>query len=113
MSKEVVIFITAGSQAEAEKIARRLVEEKFAACVNIIPGAVSVFRWEGKVNQENEVLLIVKSVAELLEKVVDRVKQLHSYQVPEVIALPIIGGAPDYLKWLREESSVGRAGNQE
>jgi periplasmic divalent cation tolerance protein len=107
MSKEVVIFITAGSQAEAEKIARRLVEEKLAACVNIVPGTVSVFSWEGKVNQENEVLLIVKSVAAQLNAVINRVKQLHSYQVPEIIALPIIGGAPDYLKWLREEISAG------
>ncbi len=107
MSEEIVIFVTACSNEEAEKIARHLVDEGLAACVNIIPAVSSVFRWQGKINQVKETLLIIKSVSTGLEAITKRVKQLHSYQVPEVIALPIIGGLKEYLDWLRGETAAG------
>ncbi len=98
----VVIFITAGSAEEAERIARRLVEERLAACVNVVPGVTSIYRWEGRVHRDAEVLLIAKTVEANLPKVVRRVKELHSYDVPEVLAVSAVGGSPEYLAWLAD-----------
>lgn len=91
-------------RAEAPKVAGSLVEEKLVACVNIA-SVDSVFWWEGKIEQENEALLIMKTTTEKVDAVIGRVRQLHSYEVPEVIALPIIAGNDDYLDWVR--GSVG------
>lgn len=102
MGDEIVILITAGSESEAERIARALVDEHLAACVNIIPGVRSFFFWDGKTQDEKEVLMVAKSRAPLVSKVVSRVKALHSYTVPEVIALPIVAGSSDYLAWVSE-----------
>lgn len=96
----IIILITAGSQEEARKIAESLVEEKKAACVNIVPGVDSLFRWEGKLDSARESLLLVKTRASLFPEIVELVKRTHSYEVPEIIALPIIAGSEDYLKWL-------------
>ncbi len=104
MEKCIVIFITAGSQEESEKIANALVKEKLAACVNIIPQVRSSFLWKKKTCVEEEVLLIVKSKMILLDEIINRVKQLHSYEVPEIIALPVIGGSDDYLQWVQEST---------
>lgn len=95
-----IVFITAGSAEEAERIARALVEERLAACANIVPGVTSVYRWEGQVQSDSEVLLVVKTADSRLSRIVERVKELHSYDVPEVVALPITGGSADYLAWL-------------
>jgi len=103
---EIVVFVTAGTNEEAETIARHLVEEKLAACVNIIPGVLSVFRWQGKISQEKETLLIIKSVSARLEAITEKVKLLHSYEVPEVIAVPVVGGSKDYLDWLKGETAA-------
>ncbi len=90
---------------EGEKIASSLVEHHMVACVNIVPSVKSVFFWEGKTARESEVLLIVKSRKVLLSKIVDLVKKIHSYKVPEIIALPVIGGSEEYLKWVEESTS--------
>ena len=99
----VVIFITTDTDREAQKIAEILLSQKKAACVNIVPKLDSHFWWEGKIDSARESLLIVKTKASLVDEVINLVKENHSYTVPEVIALPIIGGNPDYLKWLDEE----------
>lgn len=98
----IVVFITAGSIEEAEKIGNGLVTEKLAACANIIHPLKSIFFWEGKLCHENEVLMIVKSIGRLFNQLKDYVKKNHSYKVPEIIAIPIIEGSPDYLLWLSE-----------
>ena len=99
-----VVFVTTKDADEAKKIAQKLVEEKLIACANIIKGIESLFWWEGKVCQENEALMIIKTDKKLFKRVVSRVKSLHSYSVPEVIALPVIEGNKDYLKWITEST---------
>ena len=101
----IVILITASSAEEGEKIASSLVENHMVACINIVPSVKSLFFWEGKTAQESEVLLIAKSRRPLLDKIVEQVKKIHSYKVPEIIALPVIGGSEEYLKWVRESTS--------
>ncbi len=100
----IVILITAKDQTEAKKIAAKLVEAKLAACVNIVPNVISLFWWEKKVDEASETLLIVKSQKKLFNKIEKLVKSIHSYSVPEIIALPIVAGQKDYLKWI--DSSV-------
>jgi periplasmic divalent cation tolerance protein len=96
----IIVLITAGSEEEAHKIAELLVNEKKAACVNIVPAVDSLFWWEGKIESARESLLLVKTKASLFPEIVELVKETHSYEVPEIIALPIIAGSEDYLKWL-------------
>lgn len=98
----IVVFVTVSSIEEAEKIGRGLVEEKLAACANIVQQLKSIFFWEEKLCQENEVLMIVKSRGRLFNQLADYVKKNHSYKVPEIIAIPIIDGSSDYLSWLNE-----------
>ena len=105
MAEEIVILITAGSSAEAAVIARALVDEHLAACVNIIPGVRSLFFWEGKTQEADEVLMICKSRMPLMDAVITRVRALHSYSVPEIIALPVTAGLPSYLSWVRESTN--------
>jgi periplasmic divalent cation tolerance protein len=98
----IVVFITAETQEEAGRIADALVGGRLAACVNIVPRVSSKFWWEGKIDSSDESLLIVKTKSSLLDKVIDSVRSIHSYTVPEIIALPIIGGNTDYLNWIDE-----------
>lgn len=98
----IVIFITASNSEEARNIAGKLVESKLAACVNILENIHSIFWWEAKLDSSNEVLLIVKSKKRNFVRIAKLVKSLHSYQVPEIIALPIIAGEKKYLKWIDE-----------
>ncbi len=100
--QHVVVFITVGTKKEAKKIANALLSEKKAACVSILPRLDSLFWWQGKIDSASEVLLIVKTESRLLETIAKLVKKLHSYDVPEIIALPIIGGNREYLKWISE-----------
>lgn len=100
----VAVLITASSPEEGGKLAEALVEEKLVACVNRVEGVSSVYWWEGKVERSTEVLLIAKTRGDLAEKVVARVKALHSYTVPEVVALPVVAGNPDYLRWIDEST---------
>ena len=101
----IVILITAKDKEEAQKIADSLVEAKLVACVNIVPQIQSVFWWQGKVDRSPESLLIVKTQKSLFQKVVKQVKSIHSYSVPEIIALPIIAGNKDYLNWITDSVS--------
>jgi len=103
-SERAIVLITVGSLEEAEKIAQALVERMLAACVNIIPSVTSVYRWQDEVQRDSEVLLIVKSRRDVFEQLTGCVKELHSYEIPEIIALPIVAGDVDYLRWL--DSSV-------
>jgi periplasmic divalent cation tolerance protein len=98
----IIIFVTASSEAEAKKIATALVKEKLVACANIIPKIISIYRWENKVCQEDEVMLIAKSTQSLFSTIKDRVKSLHSYKVPEIISFPISEGLPEYLNWIED-----------
>ncbi len=101
MAEEIIVLITAGSGDEAASIARALVDEHLAACVNIVPEVRSLFFWEGKTQDAREALLICKSRLPLLDELTLRVKSLHSYTVPEIIALPVAGGSREYLDWVR------------
>lgn len=97
-----VIFITAANKKEAQRIAKLLLKNKLAACVNIVPKVESLFWWKGKIDHAKEVSLIIKSKKTKLNQIIKLVKSLHSYQVPEIIALPIIAGYKPYLRWLGE-----------
>jgi periplasmic divalent cation tolerance protein len=99
-TEHVIVLVTASGDEEAKKIAKRLLDEKKAACVNIINGVSSLFTWQGRQEEEQESLLIIKSGASLLPEIVETVKRVHSYDVPEIIALPVLGGNEDYFKWI-------------
>lgn len=106
MSQEpsvIIIFITSANEEEAAIIAEILLEQKKIACANIIPAIYSKYCWKGKTENNTESLLMVKTRANLLEDVIDQVKKVHSYEVPEILALPVIGGSSDYLAWLESE----------
>ena len=98
----VVVLTTTDSPEVAQQIATALVEAGEAACVSIVPEIRSIYRWEGQVYDERELLLVIKSTAERYEEVRSRIRQLHSYEVPEVIVLPITAGDPNYLRWLSQ-----------
>jgi len=100
---KVVILITTSTEEEAHKIAEQLLTKRKAACVNIVPKVDSSFWWQGKLDSAQESLLIIKTRASLLQEVINLVKKVHSYSVPEIIALPIVGGNQDYLKWIDDE----------
>ena len=98
-----VILVTASSLEEAQKIAAVLLDKRKAACVNIVPQVHSSFWWHGKIDKAEESLLVIKTTASATQAVIDLVKANHSYTVPEIIALPIAGGNPDYLDWIKRE----------
>ena len=104
----IVVFVTASGQPEAEKIARHLLEQKLAACVNIIGGLTSLYWWEGKIDQSQEALLVIKTKKSLFKKLAAAVKSFHSYSVPEIIALPIVDGQKDYLNWIGASLGKGK-----
>jgi len=101
--ENVVIFITTGTDEEAHEVAGALLKNRHAACVNILPKISSIFWWHDKLDSAQESLLIVKSKASLLSEIVRLVKEVHTYETPEIVALPIIGGNPDYLDWIGKE----------
>lgn len=102
MSNETyqVVLSTCGGMQEAERIAKDLVEKGIAACVNIVPGVRSIYRWQGEIEETNEVLVMVKIPADRYRAVEGRIRHLHSYELPEVIALPVSRGSRKYLHWL-------------
>ena len=103
MTDKLVVVVTCSSAAEARRIARAVVEARLAACVNILPGAVtSIYRWKGKVESAQERMLLIKTSRKRLRKLQAAVEKLHSYDVPEFIALPIVEGSRSYLAWLEE-----------
>jgi periplasmic divalent cation tolerance protein len=97
-------YMTAGSREEARTIARALVEERLAACCNLLDGMTSVYPWQGEIQEDAEVVVIAKTRAELVERLTARVQALHSYDVPCVVALPVSGGNPAFLDWIAAES---------
>ena len=99
----IVVLITAKDIEEAQKIAKSLIKRRQAACVNIIPEVNSHFWWQDKLNSTRESLLVVKTKESLLPDIIKSVKKIHSYSVPEIIALPIVGGHEDYLDWIDHE----------
>jgi len=100
--KHLVIMVTTPDKEQAITIARTLVSEKLCACVNIIDPITSIYTWKGKIEQDREVLMLIKTRDALFGKLTARIKELHSYDVPEIIALPILAGNPSYLKWIDE-----------
>jgi periplasmic divalent cation tolerance protein len=108
MSEISVVMITAGNAEEAAKIGRTLVEERLAACANIVPGVRSIYRWKGQICDEQELLIIAKTRTSLFPALEKRVKELHSYEVPEIISFPVARGLPQYLEWVRQEAGSGK-----
>jgi len=107
-NQTIVVLITVPSKQVGERIAEVLLEQKLAACVSIIPGISSIYVWKGSINCDEESLLIVKSRAELFkERLLPTVQAIHPYEVPEIIALPVLMGLPVYLDWIREATSDG------
>jgi periplasmic divalent cation tolerance protein len=103
LTDKYVVLVTCSSAVEAKRIARAVVEARLAACVNLLPGAVdSIYRWKGKVETARERLLLIKTSRKHLAKLQSAVERLHSYDVPEFIALPIATGSPAYLAWMDE-----------
>ena len=102
----IVILITAKNVREANKIADKLVESKLIACANVVKSVYSIFRWQGKIDKAHETLLILKSKKSCFPKIVKMVKKYHSYDVPEIIALPITGGSKDYMNWIKSNCSA-------
>ena len=105
MTSAVVVLSTAGSADEAERIATALVEERLAACVNLVPGLTSIYRWQGAVERASEILLVIKTRRARVTALVARLTALHGYDVPEAIVLPIDGGGKPYLAWLLGETA--------
>ena len=103
MTEYIVVLVTAGSADEGERIARALVEERLAACVNQVKAIGSTYRWQEKIERGEEELLIIKSRRDLFDRLKQRIEQLHSYSAPEIIALPIVAGSDKVLRWLDEE----------
>jgi periplasmic divalent cation tolerance protein len=104
MTGYIIVFVTAASEEEAALIGKALVGERLAACVNILPSIRSIYRWQSRIEDSQEVLLIIKTKSILFENLKKRVKELHSYSVPEIIALPLVDGDEQYLSWLSQET---------
>jgi periplasmic divalent cation tolerance protein len=102
--EHIVVFITVADEEEARLISRVLLKQRKVACINIIPGVNSLFWWQEKIDSAEESLLVIKTRSVLLDEIIQLVKEIHSYDVPEIIALPIIGGNRDYLEWIDNET---------
>jgi periplasmic divalent cation tolerance protein len=110
MTGKIIVLTSAGAKEEARAIADALVERKLAACVNIVGPIESVFRWKGEVDFANEFLLVIKTTADLFERVRDAIKELHSYELPECISVSIEDGSPAYLQWMQESVATAKGG---
>ncbi len=102
MTDKVLVLTTTGSENEARKIAKTLVERRLAACVNLVPRIKSIYRWEGKVEEAEEYLLLIKTARAREEQVRAAIRKLHSYELPECIVIPIESGSAEYLQWLSD-----------
>ena len=103
MTNKIVILCTCGSPEEAEKIAHELVSQRLAACVSMVAGVRSLYRWKGAVEDSQETLLLIKSTRELFPRLQSELSRMHSYEVPEIVALPVVDGAEPYLAWMDGE----------
>ena len=102
MTDKRIVLSTAGSEEEARKIAHHLVEQRLAACVNIVPRIESIYRWEGKVESNREYLLLIKTSSTMFPEVRDAILELHSYEIPECVAIAVEDGSSEYLQWVEE-----------
>lgn len=103
MTEKIIVLSTCGSEEEARRVAKSLVESRVAACVNILPGVRSIYHWQGEMLDEQEWMLVIKSTRPLFEQLCAGLRKVHSYQVPEAIAIPVVGGHQDYLDWIDRE----------
>jgi periplasmic divalent cation tolerance protein len=103
MTDKIVVLCTCESKDEARRIARALIEKRLAACVNLLPPVSSIYHWKGAVEEGEETLMIIKSARPLFEKLRSEIARLHSYEVPEIVALPIVDGSESYLEWMDRE----------
>src|SRR5262245_4411020 len=103
MTDKIVVLSTCGNAEEADRVARRLVETRLAACVNIAPGVRSIYRWQGAIEESTECLLIIKSRRDLLDALEIELRKTHSYEVPEIVALAVVDGSESYLGWMDRE----------
>ena len=99
-----IINVTTATKEDAEKIATYLTENELAACCNIIDNITSIYKWQNKLNKDKEVLMIIKTKTQLYPRVEEEIKRLHSYDIPEIICIPIIGGSKEYLNWIEEQT---------
>ena len=105
-SQPLVVYCTCPDQTTAERIAEALVAERLAACANVVPGLISIYRWQGQVRREPELLLIIKTRGVVYSLLEARIRELHPYEVPEIVALPIQAGAAEYLGWLADSTGA-------
>ena len=103
MTDKIVIFSTCPTAEEAEKVAKTLIEKHLAACVTLIPGARSIYRWQGAIEEASEHLLLIKSRRDLFAQLKEELGSVHSYEVPEILALPVVEGSPAYIDWIDKE----------
>ncbi len=103
---QTLIYVTAGSKDEATKIGRTLVENRLCACANVLQGTTSIYRWEGVINEDEEVSLLLKTRDDLVEQVVEKVREIHSYDCPCVVSIPITGGNPAFLDWIDAQTKA-------
>jgi periplasmic divalent cation tolerance protein len=113
MTDKVVVLVTAASLKEARKIARGLVQARLAACVNVVPPVESIYRWQGKIENSRERLLVIKTAREIFTEVEAAIRKLHTYTNPEIICLPIVDGSREYLEWLAQSVKVEAAAEVE
>jgi len=110
MGNEVEVRVTAGSRQEADRIASAVVSRRLAACAQVVARITATYWWEGEVQRSEEWLLLMKTTADRFDELAACVRELHSYEVPEIVAVPIVRGTPDYLEWIRRETAPERAG---
>jgi periplasmic divalent cation tolerance protein len=111
MTDKIVVFTTCGSEQEARKLAAMLIEKRLAACVNITAPVTSIYRWKGVVEESREWLLIVKSRRDCFDRLRIALESAHSYELPEVLAIPVVAGSPNYLAWVDSETG-GETGEE-
>ena len=104
MTEAAVVYITTATAEEARTIGKMLVNEHLAACANIVDGMQSIYHWEGRLCEKNESVLLLKTRREMIDRLTSRVRQLHTYSCPCIVALPIVGGNPEYLEWIERET---------
>jgi len=109
MTDKILVLSTCQTEEEARKLARHLVERRLAACVNIVPNATSVYWWQDKIEESGEFLLLIKSRRDLVKELSEELAKMHSYQVPEVIALTVVDGSRRYLEWFERELAPPKA----
>jgi len=103
-NEHILVLCTCPSLGEADAVATALIEERLAACVNRLPGIKSLYRWEGRVTHDDEILLLIKTSADLFDRLEKTIKTLHPYETPEIIAVPIVAGSAEYLRWIEEST---------